>query len=184
MQVLMVRMFRTRWTRGGGLSRRLAKRRARHLAAVRKVIFEKRRILALVPLMVVPPVAEGEQELPAQEVILALPTPNAPSATRAVMGGGLSSSFYRRSGWQARNVFAVRHQPPRQASGSGNGWLEESDDEEQVGDNFDLFRRVPMGNLKYRSLVCINVQDEVLWEILAIYLMFGYACSGPDPMGK
>ncbi|KAI3825987.1 hypothetical protein L1987_00026 [Smallanthus sonchifolius] len=94
-----------------------------------------RQVLAHVPLTVVPPAAEYEQELPAQEVILALPAPNTPNTTRATMRGGLSSSFYKRG----RNAFAVRSQPSRHYAESGNGWLEESDDEEQVGDNFDLF---------------------------------------------
>ncbi|KAI3807064.1 hypothetical protein L1987_22985 [Smallanthus sonchifolius] len=154
--VLMAMTIRTRWIRRGALIRRLTERRARCAAAVRTVIFGRRRILAHVPLMVVPPAAEDEQELPTQKVILAFPAPNAPSTTREVMRSGLSNSFYRRG----RDVFAVRHQPP---SCSG---------------------RSPVGNLKYTSLVCINVQDEVLWEIVVTYLMSRYTCSGPDPVGK
>ncbi|KAI3811086.1 hypothetical protein L1987_20802 [Smallanthus sonchifolius] len=76
--------------------------------------------LASVPLTVVPPAAEDEQGIPAQEVILALPEPNAPSTTRVATRGGLNSSFYR----EGRNAFAVRSQPSRHSTGSGNGWLE------------------------------------------------------------
>ncbi|KAI3797833.1 hypothetical protein L1987_33097 [Smallanthus sonchifolius] len=121
----MAMTIRTRWIRRGALIRRLTERRARRAAVIRTVVFGRRRILAHVPLTVVPPAAEDEQELPAQEVILALPTPNSPSTTRAVIRGGLSSSFYRRSDWRGRDVFAVRHQPSRQDSRSGNRWLEE-----------------------------------------------------------
>ncbi|KAI3807623.1 hypothetical protein L1987_23554 [Smallanthus sonchifolius] len=135
----MAMMIQTRWVRWGALIRRLTERRARRTAAVRMVIFGRRRILAPVPLMVVPPATEDEQELPAQELILALPAPNAPSTTRATMRGGHCSSFYRRGGWRGRNAFLIRGQPSRHNTESGNGWLEKFDDEEQVGDNFDLF---------------------------------------------
>ncbi|KAI3744008.1 hypothetical protein L1987_57080 [Smallanthus sonchifolius] len=113
----MAMTIQTRWIRQGALIRRLTGRRARRVADVRTVIFGRRRILAPVPFTVVPPAAEDEHGLPAQEVILAFPAPDASSTTGAVMRGGRSSYFYRR----------------------GNRWLEESDDEEQVGDNFDLF---------------------------------------------
>ncbi|KAI3821267.1 hypothetical protein L1987_08831 [Smallanthus sonchifolius] len=70
--------IQTRWIRRGALIRRMIERRARRAAAVRTVILGRRWILAPVPLTVVPPVAEDEHELSAQEVILALPAPNAP----------------------------------------------------------------------------------------------------------
>ncbi|KAI3819569.1 hypothetical protein L1987_13410 [Smallanthus sonchifolius] len=123
----------TRWIRRGALIRRLTERRTRRAVVVRTVIFGRRRILAPIQLIVVPAAAEDEQELPAQEVILALPEPNAPSTTRATMLGGLSSSFYRRGGWRGRHAFAVRSQPSRHNTESGNEWLEKFDDEEQVG---------------------------------------------------